>query len=236
VADQIRSLWGPTPPTFTVYNSVDLDRFSPQGSTIDLDALAGLPPPDSSVLRVGLVATFARWKGHEVFLEAMSLLAGRHRVRGYVIGGPTYTTASSETTLVQLKRVAAARGLTGSIGFTGRIDDIPSALRALDIVVHASVEPEPFGLVIAEAMACGRAVIVSRSGGAAEIAGNTAVFHSPGDARELADRLDELANDPALRASLAHAGREHAMRLFSRQRLTDTLLPIYESLGPRRVA
>jgi glycosyltransferase involved in cell wall biosynthesis len=171
-----------------------------------------------------------------VFLEAMSLLAGRHRVRGYVIGGPTYTTASSETTLAQLKRVAAARGLTGSIGFTGRIDDIPSALRSLDIVVHASVEPEPFGLVIAEAMACGRPVVVSRSGGAAEIARDAAVFHSPGDARELADRLDELANDTALRASIAHAGRENAMRLFSRQRLADTLVPIYESLGPNRIA
>ena len=52
-----------------------------------------------------------------------------------------------------------------SVGFTGRIDDVPAALRALDIVVHASVEPEPFGLVIAEAMACGRPVVVSRAGG-----------------------------------------------------------------------
>ena len=42
-------------------------------------------------------------------------------------------------------------------------------MRALDIVVHASTEPEPFGLTIAEGMASGRAVIVSAAGGAAEI-------------------------------------------------------------------
>ncbi len=56
-------------------------------------------------------------------------------------------------------------------------------MRALDIVVHASTRPEPFGLVIAEAMACGRAVITSAAGGAAEIVESEvdALTHTPGD-------------------------------------------------------
>src|SRR5207247_439443 len=57
---------------------------------------------------------------------------------------------------------------TDRVGFTGFLDDPASAMRALDIVVHASTQPEPFGLVIAEGMACGRAVIASRSGGSVE--------------------------------------------------------------------
>ena len=52
---------------------------------------------------------------------------------------------------------------------TGFVKDSAAALRALDVVVHGSTAPEPFGLVIAEAMACGRTVIVSDSGGVAEV-------------------------------------------------------------------
>jgi glycosyltransferase involved in cell wall biosynthesis len=231
VAHQVRDLVGPVPPTHTLYNSIDLERFSPDGARIDLDALAGLTPATADTLRVGLVATFARWKGHEVFLEAMARFLSGRRARGYVIGAPTYTTENSEVTLAQLRKMAAVRGLSDAIGFTGRIDDIPSAMRSLDIVVHASVEPEPFGLVIAEAMACARPLVVSKSGGAAEIAAGGALFHSPGNADELAARIDELATSDDLRRALGARGREIGLRLFSRQRLTDTVVPIYESLA-----
>ena len=103
-------------------------------------------------------------------------------------------------------------------------------MRALDVAVHASTEPEPFGLVIAEAMACGRPVVVSRAGGAAEIAQGGAVFHEPGSSADLAERLLELANDGARRAALGIEGREVALRLFSRTRLRTALIPVYDSL------
>lgn len=72
-------------------------------------------------------------------------------------------------------------------------------MRALDIVVHASTQPEPFGLVIAEAMACGRAVIASQAGGAAEIIdpGENALGLPPGDAAVLAERIVQLAQMPS---------------------------------------
>ena len=86
-------------------------------------------------------------------------------------------------------------------------------MRALDVVVHASTQPEPFGLVIAEAMACGRAVITSAAGGAAEIidAGVDAITHPPGDAASLSACMVRLARDPLPGASLASArGRRRA--------------------------
>ena len=55
------------------------------------------------------------------------------------------------------------------VGFTGHVADVPAALRSLDIVVHASTAPEPFGMVIAEGMASRRAVVAARGGGAAEL-------------------------------------------------------------------
>jgi glycosyltransferase involved in cell wall biosynthesis len=72
---------------------------------------------------------------------------------------------------------------------------------------------------------------VSHAGGAAEIARAGALFHKPGDAADLAQRISELAGDPTLRTSLGAAGRTAAVNLFSRQRLADTLIPIYEGLA-----
>jgi glycosyltransferase involved in cell wall biosynthesis len=231
VADSARRRLGTSVPVRTMYNSVDLDRFHPQGPRADLDALAGLPPLAPGGIRVGLVGTFARWKGHDVFLDALSRVRSSHHVRGYIVGDSIYQTDASQFSRDELQSLADSCHLGEAIGFTGRVDDVPAVLRALDIVVHASVEPEPFGLVIAEAMACARPVVVSRAGGAAEIAQAGAVFHTPGSADDLAGRLDDLLADAARRASLGAAGRQTAERLFSRRRLCDTLIPVYEALA-----
>ena len=105
-------------------------------------------------------------------------------------------------------------------------------MRALDIVVHASTEPEPFGLVIAEGMACGRAVVVSEAGGAVELfdAGVNALGHTPGDAAQLAERITLLATDRDLRARLGARARATAERRFNRTRLAAELIPIYHAV------
>ena len=179
----------------TVYNAVNLDRFKADGNVAPLDELSGLPPAPPGTIRVGLVATFARWKGHEVFLRALAALPAGVSVRGYIIGAPVYQTRGSQYSMAELRAMAAQLGLTGRVGFTGFVDDVSAAMRALDIVVHASTQPEPFGLSIIEAMACGKPVIASRAGGAAEIveASGGALFHSPGDAADLANRIAQLA-------------------------------------------
>src|SRR5688500_13647580 len=153
-AAETRSRFCASVPVHTVYNSVDLDRFAPAGPRANLDALAGLPPLGAGGIRVGLVGTFARWKGHGVFLDAIERLRDLPQVRGYIVGGSIYQTDASQYSREELRAHAEARGIGNVVGFTGTVDDVPSVLRALDIVVHASTEPEPFGLVIAEAMAC----------------------------------------------------------------------------------
>jgi glycosyltransferase involved in cell wall biosynthesis len=154
-------------------------------------------------------------------------------VRGYVIGGPIYQTAGSQHTLGELRELADQLGLSGRVGFTGFVAAAPAALRALDAVVHASTEPEPFGMVIAEAMACARAVVVSRAGGAAEIVsdGVNALTHAPGDARDLAARIERLAGDARLRSELGQSGRRTVRDCFDRRRLSAELLPVYRAVA-----
>jgi len=231
VADDVRQVCGGAVPVHPVWNAIDLDRFAPDGPRIDLDAVSGLPAA-GDVLRVGLVATFARWKGHETFLRALAILPASLRVRGYIVGGPVYETSGSQTSVSELRELVRALGLEDRVGFTGFVPDASRAMRALDIVVHASTDPEPFGLVIAEAMACRKPVVVSRAGGASELIepGVNALAFNPGEAAELAQRIEELARDANLRERLGRAGRSMAEQRFHRRRVASELTPIYESL------
>lgn len=218
----------------TVYNALDLDRFSPDGTKADLDTRAGLPAARPETVRVGLLATMARWKGHEVFLHALSMLPSSLPVRGYIIGGALYQTKGSQYAIEELRAIAVRLGISSRVGFTGFVEEPAAAIRALDIVVHASTEPEPFGLVIAEAMACGKAIVASALGGAAEIIsdGETALVHTPGDAAGLARCIAALGADSGLRERLGRAGRAVAKRRFDRALLAATLVPIYAQLFP----
>ena len=232
VADDVRAALGHGVRVVPIYNGIDLDRFSPHGDRLDLDALSGLPPAGDDVVRVGLLGTFGRWKGHATFLQALARVPRTLPVRGYVIGGALYQTDASQYSRAELAALAASLGLADRVGFTGVVDRPEAALRALDVVVHASTEPEPFGLVIVEAMACGRAVIVSDAGGAAEIITPDvdALAHRPGDAGDLAERIAALASDRYYRTRLGRAGRASAEHRFGRARLAAELVPVYEAV------
>ena len=105
-------------------------------------------------------------------------------------------------------------------------------------MVHASTRPEPFGRVIVEAMACGRAVVVARGGGASELfqEGISALGTEPGNVDELTAVLTRLIDDPTLRRSLGAGGRAEAKARFDRQRLGREWADVYDmsrALGNR---
>ncbi len=232
VAANARSLLPDTLPIITIYNVIDPEKFRHEGNTLDLDNLAGLPPPPAGTVRVGLIATFARWKGHETFLRAISEFPPNREVRFYVIGGPIYETPGSQWNVEALKKLAGELGVADRVSFTGFVEDAAAAIRTLDIVVHASTEPEPFGLVIIQAMACGRPIISSALGGACELIEPEVdgITFPAGDSKELAAAIERLVNDPELRARLGRAGRTKAPRDFSWGNLARQLLPVYEKL------
>jgi len=236
VAADLRTLL-PNLPIVPIYNAVDLERFSPSGMKLDLDALSGLEQPAApGVVRVGLVATFARWKGHKVFLRALARLSSDIQIRGYIIGGPIYQTNGSQWSRAELEEELDRLGLRGRVGFTGFVSDAAAAMRSLDIVVHASTDPEPFGMVIIEGVACGRAVVASQAGGAAELfqEGENALGHQPGDADGLARQILRLALDTGLRHRLGENGRATAEHSFEGSRLARELLAVYQETSGMR--
>jgi glycosyltransferase involved in cell wall biosynthesis len=233
VADDLRTVCGDNLRIHRVYNGVDLNTFSPTGAIANLDEICAMQDAAPNTTKVGLLATMARWKGHQVFLRAVAKASRAMPLRAYVIGAPIYQNDSSQYRIDELRRMAAELGLEKIVGFTGFIDDTAAALRALDIVVHASTQPEPFGLAIAEGMACGKPVIVSASGGASEIVtpGVDALAHPPGNVDALADCIVKLAGDRSLRDRIGAAARVSAERQFSRERVVAEILPIYQGMA-----
>ena len=215
----------PELPLHVVYNAVDTEHFRPEGPRAELSG-------PREVLRLGIVATYGRWKGQDVFLEALARLpAGLPAWRGYVIGGPIYRTAGSQWSREELRERARRLGLCAALEFVDFQADPAPVYRALDVVVHASTRPEPFGRTIVEAQACGRAVVAVERGGSGELfaPGREALGVPPGDAGALAGALAALIADPGLRGALGRSGRAAALQRFSRPRLGRDLARIYRA-------
>jgi glycosyltransferase involved in cell wall biosynthesis len=238
VAADLLTLPVPRQRLSAIYNGVQLERFTSSGEKLDLDGLSGLAEPRAGVVRVGLVANFAKWKGHITFMRALALLPESLNVRAYVIGGPVYQTSGSQHTFDELREAAKKYCPGVQLGFTGAVMAPEAAFRALDIVVHASTAPEPFGMVIIEAMACGKAVIVSNGGGACEIFedGVTALAHQPGDPVMLAGQIERLASDAGLRLRLGKNSREAVAGRFPADAMGTRFADLYCSLVDGREA
>jgi glycosyltransferase involved in cell wall biosynthesis len=219
------------------YDAIDVDRFAPgPGDGPALDAQAGLSPAPEGTTRVGLVATYARWKGHDLFLKSIAALPPDPPARFYIIGGPIYETKGSQFSPDELRGLAGSLGVADRVGLVPFQDDTASVYRALDVVVHASTLPEPFGRTIVEAMACGRPVCVPRAGGAAELfrEGEDAVGYAIGDAEALAAAILGLLRDPDRRASIGASARASALARFRRDRIGPEALGAYESFAGLR--
>ena len=156
-------------------------------------------------------------------------------VRFYIIGGPIYATTGSQFSEHELRAMARQIGVAEHVGFIPFQADPAAVYRALDVVAHASVEPEPFGRTIVEAMSCGRAIIATAAGGAGEIVtdGVDALAVGPRDVEQLAAAIARLCRDAALRARIGAGGRATAVSRFSRERLGREMLGVYRS-GARR--
>ncbi len=219
----------------TVYNVVDTEYFHDAASEPEwLARQAGLTAPTPETATFGLVATYARWKGHGLFIEAAGLLRKARPelpVRFYVVGGPIYETRGSQVRASELKQQALDAGIESQFGLVPFQDDIARVYGSLNVVVHSSTQPEPFGRTIVEAMACARPVIVSSAGGAAELFddGLTALGFEPGNPQKLAEVMLQLAIDPQRRARLGRSARDHAVARFGRSRLAPELVRIYSS-------
>ena len=169
-----------------------------------------LSPDAGQVMAV--FGRIAAWKGQQTVITALRELPGDCHL--WIVGAPLFGEQAFEQ---ELRALAAESGLSPRVHFLGFRHDVPTLMRAADVIVHASALPEPFGRVIVEGMLAQRPVIATAAGGVGEIIddGRTGVLVPPGDAAALAAAVQALRNDPSRAAALAAAGAAHARRAFS---------------------
>ena len=121
--------------------------------------------------------------------------------------------------------------------FAGFRDDVFAALAELDVLVHASTLPEPFGQVVIEGMAAGLPVVAAAAGGPLEIVTDDVdgILVPPADPDALATALLRLADNPALRAELGLQARRRALE-FRPERVAEEVANLYRRMLPIRAA
>ena len=167
----------------------------------------GLPQPGL----VGLFGRLSPWKGQHVLIEALPRLTGVHAL---IVGDALFGEDDYKRTVMQR---AEALGVSDRVHWLGFRDDIPQLMRAVDLVLHTSTAPEPFGRVIVEAMLARRPVLATEMGATAELlgAGHNGLVKAR-DPTALADAvLRVFATPAAALADEVERSRDRAVRMFS---------------------
>jgi len=214
-------------------------RLSPSRRTFIVSPGTPSPAPASGELRlaltpgvpvVGLVGRLQPWKGQDRLLEAQALLRERGlEIQTLIVGGDSW--GLSPDYAASLPRLAARLALGDSVTLTGEVPDAGPYVERMDVLVNAS-DPEPFGIVLLEAMARGIAVVAVDSGGPGEFIdnGRTGVLARSGEPDALADALESLLRDGALRERLALAGRESFRAEFTEVALQRRFFAVLQEL------
>lgn len=160
---------------------------------------------------VGLFSRLSYWKGQHVLLSAVKDLPEVHVM---LVGDALF---GEEEYVSELKALATMPELTGRVHWLGFRDDIPTLMKACDIIAHTSTEPEPFGRVIVEGQLARKPVIASAAGGALELIedGVSGCLFPLEDAATLSQQIERLISDRSLADKIARHGYTNAKTNFA---------------------
>ena len=153
-----------------VFNGISAEPF------MELEAVAqhelrsrfGLP---QDAFLVGSFSRLARWKGQHVLLEALLEAPDMHAV---LVGAALFGEDAYEA---ELRAYVLEHGIGDRVHFLGFQHDIAACMKAVDVIAHTSISPEPFGRVIIEGMLAKRPVVAARAGGVVDIVTNRGERH-----------------------------------------------------------
>lgn len=183
-------------------------------------------PPDGPL--VGIVGRLESWKGQDVFLRALArVVQAVPRAQGIVIGAPVPHEPGYKDELLALRDEL---GLTERVAFGEFRLDVPTVMSALDVLVLASISPEPFGRVLIEAMAAGKPVVATDAGAAREVVddGVQGLLVPPRDAQALAQAIIHILTHPDLARSMGQEGRTRVEQRFGTRQYVDGVQAMYD--------
>jgi len=214
-----------------IHNGISLSDFMQQYDVLQVRKEFDCMPDQ---ILVGLVARLDWWKGHEFFLEAMAEVVKKtHNTKGLIIGGlAELNYDSSKRYLDRLHVMVNSLGLEEKIVFTGHRNDIPRLVASLDVAVHASSNPEPFGLTVIEGMAAGKPVVATAAGGVLDIIedGVNGLLIPCKDSKAMATAILQILSDWDKAKKMGLAARRCVAEKFTVQQQVTSVQKIYDSI------
>jgi len=204
------------------YLGVDTERFAPQPSArVEWVRAFNIRPNEIVLSTVSYLRPF---KNPQVLVHTCKELANRNVPARLFVAG-------DGEMLPGLKQLSKQQGVEDQIHWLGNVPDPKSLLQASDIFVLASVG-EAFGLVLAEAMACGVPIVGSRSGSVPEVVedGKTGLLATPLMPLSFADAIERLAKDDDLRKAMRDSAVARVGQLFTVEKAVAETIRIYDLL------
>jgi glycosyltransferase involved in cell wall biosynthesis len=178
---------------------------------------------------VGMIGRISPWKGQEVFIRAAAILRSEGVACQFVAIGGVFDNERNH--LDRLNETIRSLDLDNLVKIESFRKDARELIAAFDVFVLPSILPEPFGLVVAEAMAAGKPVIATAHGGPTEmvVEGETVFLIPPNDPPALASAIKNLLAHPEEAVKLGKAGRRRFLDHFEMREYVQRIEKLYEA-------
>ena len=212
-----------------VYNAIDIEKNS---GLEDIDEfykeVAATIVRSNEKIKIGMAGRINRWKGQKLFVDMAKLVSEENDNVEFLIAGDVYK--GEDYILDDLKGYILESGVKDKIGLLGQVDNMSNFYKKLDIFVLPSIQPEPFGLVVIEAMNNKLPVVATNHGGPVEIIDNNidGFLVDYKDAREMAQVVNKLIKDKELRNYISANAEKKVKKKFNVSRYVDEISYILE--------
>jgi glycosyltransferase involved in cell wall biosynthesis len=227
ISTAVRQQFADHPKTVVISDGVDTNFFSPTASSVSQAS------PTQKALVVGMVARLEhRRKGQDLFIDAAHIaLQKRKDLHFIIVGHERKEFAERELALYEM--VEHYR-LADKIEFRGYVprETIVDIIKELDVLVLCSRQPEGLGLVLLEAMSCGKPVIAPAEGGPLDIVEDhrSGLLIPARDPQKLADAILYLAEHPEERRKMGDAGRKRVESSFQAEQAAIKTAALYREI------
>lgn len=232
IRDNLLELGVPPERISVVFDGIDVERFG--GCGVGRERMLRELNLRADAKVFGIFGRIVEWKGiREFVLAAATVVEADPDAHALIVGD---VSDGSDAYYNDIVRLIADRGLDDRILLTGYRADVAPWMDLMDVVVHASTEPEPFGMVLIEAMAVGKPVVATRDGGPLDIVvdGATGLLVERKDPEALAEAILRLLADPRRAAAMGRAGKARVAAHFSNAHTAAQVQDVYERALERR--
>lgn len=181
-------------------------------------------------INIGMAGRINRWKGQRLFVDAATIVCKRHPDAFFFIAGDVYQ--GEDEIKKDLITYIDNHKMQKHVKLVGLISDMNEFYDSLDIFVLPSIQPEPFGLVVIEAMGHELPVIATNHGGPTEIIKDKkeGFLVEYKDAREMASRINQLIEEPRLREQMAKNALASRKNNFSVKKMVENIENVFEEV------